>query len=283
MATYGALFENASGDVLIDGSNPCCFLHETGDVTFTSYRDGDSGQSLYWYRAHQINFQNTITTHEPPFICGYSVKGCVIFGYVVGSPGNWQGFKVCASNRYTGYGNFGFVESIEGRIKYAVFSQNGEVRSSDDYGLLIRNEGGQQVFDSRKFPFSLQGQFSYRRWGDNDGSTVRYDGGFYNNGEDVEPPDSNSWPLLSTLNQMLWLRSPDFGALGKIIVEKNGDRFNYRLGLFYGVNQDLHSEFNGYNDRGGRATPNYDTLPNLGGGQTAYNLIVFGKIPYFIQ
>lgn len=283
MATYGALFENASGDVLIDGSNPCCFLHETGDATFTSYRDEDSGQYLYWYRAHQINFRNTITTHEPPFICGYSVKGCVIFGYVVGSPGNWQGFKVCASNRYAGYDSWGFVESIEGRIKYAVFSQQGEVRTNDDYGLLITNVNNQQIFDSRKFPFSLQGRFSYRRWGDNDGSTVRYDDDFYNNGEDVEPPDSNSWPLLSTLNQMLWLRSPDFGALGKVIVEKNGSSFNYRLGLFYGVHNDLNSEFNGYNDRDGRATPNYDTLPNLGGGQTAYNLVVFGKIPYFIQ
>lgn len=287
MATYGALFSNANGDTIIDGTNPCCFLHEVGDKTFTS-GTWSGGISLSGYKSAIIPFDNTITTQEPPFVCGYSVSGDVIFGYIVGSPGAWTGMMCCASQDYYYYGDSTFARGDkQGRLKYAVFSRKGAIRTNDNYGMIINNESGEQVFDSRKFPFCLEGNFQYTRWGYNDGSTINIDQldyPFYKDGIYYEPPTPNSWPLLTTLNQMLWVYTPDWGLLGKVIVRKEGTGFRYRLGLFYGSLSSAPAyTLAGGADNDGRSAPNFDTLPNLGGGQSAYNLIVYGRVPSFIQ
>lgn len=282
---YGAEFRNDGGDVIIDGENPCCFLHEVGTARYTVGLWTGYYDQMYGYKAQQVKFRGVIRTNEPPFVCGYSVKGRAIFGYITGEPGAWTGFMACGGLDPSDYSSSGFIKaptSINCEMRYAVYSQRGEIRSQSNWGLLVSDERGNQVFDSRKYPFILEGDFSYRRWGRNNGSTFEYQDSFPWNGELVRPPSSDSWPLLTTLNQMLWYTTGRGGGLGKVIVEKEGNIFRYGLSIFYNVAETVYDMEHWYEDEP-RGLPDQDRLPNLGGGQNAYNLIVFGRVPVALQ
>lgn len=282
---YGAEFRNDGGDVIIDGENPCCFLHEVGTARYTVNRWTAYYDQLYGYNAKQVLFENVIRTQEPPFVCGYSTKGRAIFGYITGEPGAWTGFMASGGSDPSTSTYTGFIDmdpSTDCEMKYAVYSQLGEIRSGGNWGLLINDANGKQVFDSRKYPFILEGNFSYRRWGDNNGSTFDYENPFAWSGEDVTPPSSDSWPLLTTLNQMLWYDRGKGAGLGKVIVEKVGNKFRYGLSMFYLASETVYDMDRWINDQP-RGLPDQDGLPNLGGGQNAYNLIVFGRVPSILQ
>lgn len=288
--SYGFELRNNDGEIVIDGQNPCSFLHEKGIANLTNPRRDSGGAAPFWWREPDaVAFSSPVTTQEPPFIVGHAGATPVTMGPMIGRPGNWTGF-LC----YSPWWPRSEIFSNPSRsfvLEYAVFSRVGNVQAASGYGLQVFDAGGGQVFDSRKFPFILAGSFQYTRFGANLGTEVHGGANGYaaagraltESGILVDVPSANHWPLLTGLGQMLHcvggsggplIHSSDSvqtaGALLKLCVERvSSTRWRYRFGAF------MKSRQMDFRPR----TPSYNTIPNFGGGMGAVNLLLTAPVP----
>lgn len=286
--SYGLLIRNASGELVVDGENPCAFLHEKRAVSLTNVRRSVDGSSGWTFREPDlVQFASPVATPEPPFIAGHAGNTAICMGPMLGNPGNWTGF-LCYTpwwHRYVVYNS----SSVSFTLNYAVFSHVGQTQdSSGSYGMQVFSSSGRQVFDSRKFPFVLYGNPHYQRFGANSGTEVKSNFNYYEEaaralaetGEIVNAPGVNHWPVLSGLNQMMHFAggfgshpSEDAytpGALGKICVMRASST-SWRY-VFRPIIQSRQMDFEPH-------MPSFTKIPNFGGGMGGVNLLLTAQVP----
>lgn len=301
--TYGFQLKNGNGEMVVDGVNDNYLLWFTMSVsaTFTpevnnygSY--GDSFLSIMPPRFSQ--FPELVTTAEPPVVCGYSESGNAVFGYCTGEQYKWDGFVWFGGWEVGGaYPTYSGSPSVTASMKVAVFSRNGSPKRKGDYGLQVKNNGN-VVYDSRSLPFMPIGPREFKRYGDKEGRTIPSREGYYANY--LPMPEtcivdrrtvSNGWPVISSLTQRVipGLGGSEFGGnaavpIMALSVSKSGDTFTYKfVALVHGVHSfGKLSSGNLWYGVGGSGK-NEAQLYNTGGGQGAYNLIAFAKMPASYQ
>lgn len=281
--SYGFQLINNSNEIVVDGSNPCVFLHEQSSAYV--HQPWRSPSNLSFRDPAAVIFKTPVKTHEPPFICAHAGSTTLFMGPMIGGPGDWRGFH-CGTGWFPRSNAAGDDSDGDDRspdyvtVQYAVFSREGQVLDPSGYGVQAFNEAGQQIFDSRKLPFILEGGFTYARYGSGDGSQITYgDPPSLTLGMDVSAPSANHWPLLSGLNQMLFAMSGSYDVLAgespgyvpaamfKLAVQRlNSTTWRYR---FVAI---LESWIAGY-------SPVFDDgYPNFGGGMGAVNLRLLARV-----
>lgn len=275
--TFGLHITNASGEVLIDGELPCAFLHEKRSVVATCSRrsTGSDSTDFRQIRPAAILFHKPVTTPEPPFIAGYADGRRLAMGTLLGGPGNWEGFTVFHTRDLNGD-----LAPASLSVNYAVFSREGELRSSDAYGFVAYDAAGRQIFDSRKFPFILRGSFAYdliNNGGQFGGKHISRDKREIS-GEVRTAPGSNYWPVLSGLNQVEWATPDELyssmqgGAFCKLSVERESStQWRYAMGACLIFNGGFYDPY--------AALPDWEVIDNLGGGLGGMNMFLWAQVP----
>ncbi len=301
--TYGVDIRNGNNETVVDGvhDNYMLWFTQTVSHTFTpqyQYNGGYGGDYIAIMPPCFSAFPEKVTTQEPPIVCGYAESGDAVFGYCTGEQYAWDGFVWFAGwSVGVNHPNVNSAPTVSASLRVAVFSRHGSPQKRGSYGLQISNNGA-VVYDSRALPFIPTGPREYKRYGTYDGRTMPHAEGYYATylpsaaacvvDTQVVP---GGWPLLSSLTQRIipglaegeW--AGFFAApIMAISVTKSGDSFTYK---FVSIAVGVHSfgrESSG-NLWYGWATDGLqqNQLYNTGGGQGAYNLIAFAKIPAAFQ
>ncbi|MEC8917102.1 MAG: hypothetical protein VX796_05720 [Pseudomonadota bacterium] len=263
---YGAEIKNDDGEVIIDGSNPCAFLHYKKTLTATVNRRTNS--RVLYRNPIIVAFDEPITTDAPPFILAYAHDEYLTMGVMSGGPGNWLGFSCFVP--WLGPSNYG-SSSVTFTIEYAVFSTIGDFQSNDAYGMQIFSSNGEQVFDSRKFPFVLDGNFEYKTYAeDMRGLSENSDLFDDSKGRIFTTPSERHLPLLSGLNELLFFGYNDryYGYAKAAIKRIDAVTWKFNFGVMYIFLNDI--TFGNLGD---------DDVPLHGGGQGATNMFLFAQCP----
>ena len=303
MSNYGVVIKNSNNETIIDGVNDNYMLWFTLTVsnTFVPIFDrygsyGDPFTALM--PACFSKFPETVTTQEPPIVCGYSLYGAAVFGYCTGEPGKWDGF-VWFGGWEVGVNmpDFGGAKTVNASMRLAIFSRYGAPQKRGNYGIQIIKDGN-TVYDSRALPFIPVGDVQYKRYGGADGRTLaRQDGEYAYN----LPPKSacvvdtisrtGAWPLLSSLTQRVICGLDGFEFTGfsaapimALSVSNDNYTFTYKfVAIVHGIHSfGKRSSGNLWFGVGGSGRDTQQ-LYNTGGGQGAYNLIAFAKMPAQFQ
>ena len=298
MSKYGFEIRNGNKEVVVDGVNDNYMLwfvqtvKNTFNPSFNRY--GGYGDSFTAIMPPCFSpFPEKVTTKEPPVVCGYSLYGSAVFGYCTGVEYAWDGFVWFGGwEAGSNYPDLDGARSVSSAMKVAVFSRNGSPQRRGNYGIQIVKNGG-VVYDSRSVPFIPVGQFAYKRYGTHEGRSLTGSDGYANylpsNATAVVDRvySQEGWPLLSSLTQRVipGLDGVEFAgnkasAIMAMSVYNENNTYVYKfVSLAHGV----HSV--GYANDGnlwfgfGGNGKDQGQLYNTGGGQGAYNLIAFAKIP----
>lgn len=181
---YGLLTRNDYGSVTISSSNKVMVFAERGTFVVSSRYSDREGTGSF-------EFAKVIKTNEPPQIflrvVTASYSSLTLYATVVGSPGNWTGFRITSAVT-------GTVHTYSLEFVSAKFS---DTRSTLEFGEEVSDETGSVVFSSSDRVVRY-GKFT-KEWTKSTGDEVDF---YYSN----VPIDSDDFISVTSIDRgVSWL------------------------------------------------------------------------------